>query len=327
VKEVENVDEPIRGSFIERTFLGIALLWTLLVSVFLVFTIDQEKKQMTDVALTQAKSCFELIVATRAWNASMGGVYAPVSEKIQPNEYLKIPNRDILTTEGEKLTLINPAFMTRLISEISSMTENVSFHITSDKPLRPENGPDKWEKKALLSFKNKGDVVSGWSDEAPPQHFRFMSPLWTDQSCLRCHAEQGYKVGELRGGISVGISAKKILLTYNKKLNFIFLRHALIWLFGLVGIILAFRHASKGEKELIASIGRHKKALIDVRVLKGLVPICSSCKNVRNDKGYWKQIEVFVRENSEAEFSHGICPSCIKKLYPDADSDEKDDDS
>jgi hypothetical protein len=54
-----------------------------------------------------------------------------------------------------------------------------------------------------------------------------------------------------------------------------------------------------------------------IRLLSGLLPICASCKKIRDDKGYWNQIEVYIREHSEAEFSHGICPECEKKLYPD----------
>lgn len=57
----------------------------------------------------------------------------------------------------------------------------------------------------------------------------------------------------------------------------------------------------------------------EIKILKGLLPICAACKNIRDDKGYWKQMESYIREHSEAEFSHGICPECIKKLYPELD--------
>lgn len=60
-----------------------------------------------------------------------------------------------------------------------------------------------------------------------------------------------------------------------------------------------------------------RKALEDVRTLRGIIPICSSCKNVRNDEGYWRQVEAYVRDHTEAEFSHVICPTCMKTLYPD----------
>ena len=60
-------------------------------------------------------------------------------------------------------------------------------------------------------------------------------------------------------------------------------------------------------------------ALSEVKALSGLLPICTSCKKIRDDKGYWNQIELYIRDRSEAEFSHGICPDCAKILYPDMD--------
>ena len=71
---------------------------------------------------------------------------------------------------------------------------------------------------------------------------------------------------------------------------------------------------AEGEKEkLIAEL---RDAFAKVRLLGGLLPICASCKKIRDDKGYWKQIEEYIRAHSEAEFSHGICPDCMQKLYP-----------
>ena len=60
-----------------------------------------------------------------------------------------------------------------------------------------------------------------------------------------------------------------------------------------------------------------QEAVAKVKTLSGFLPICMSCKKIRNDKGYWEQVEVYIRDHSEAEFSHGICPDCMKKLYPD----------
>lgn len=57
-------------------------------------------------------------------------------------------------------------------------------------------------------------------------------------------------------------------------------------------------------------------ALVQVKILSGLLPICASCKKIRDDKGNWHQLEVYIRDHSEARFSHGICPVCAEKLYP-----------
>ncbi len=70
------------------------------------------------------------------------------------------------------------------------------------------------------------------------------------------------------------------------------------------------------EMELRRSNEELQKALREVKVLRGLVPICSSCKKIRNDHGFWQQLEEYIQEHSEAEFSHGLCAPCIKKLYP-----------
>jgi len=74
------------------------------------------------------------------------------------------------------------------------------------------------------------------------------------------------------------------------------------------------RHA---EKDLKQEIAQHKEALDKVKVLSGFLPICASCKQIRDDSGYWNQIETYIKENSDVEFSHSICPDCAEKLYPD----------
>ena len=85
-------------------------------------------------------------------------------------------------------------------------------------------------------------------------------------------------------------------------------------------ILAAFRDSSERrqmEEEREKLIRELKDALANVKTLSGLLPICSSCKKIRDDKGYWNQIESYIRDRSEAEFTHGICPKCAKKLYPD----------
>jgi len=76
------------------------------------------------------------------------------------------------------------------------------------------------------------------------------------------------------------------------------------------------------EKALEEERKRLQQALDEVRTLRGIVPICSSCKSIRNDQGYWEQMEKYIRDRSEAEFSHGICPDCAKILYPEFHGDK-----
>jgi PAS domain S-box-containing protein len=71
------------------------------------------------------------------------------------------------------------------------------------------------------------------------------------------------------------------------------------------------------EQERENLIERLREYIAKIKTLSGLIPICSSCKKVRGDEGYWSQLEIYISEHSDAEFSHGICPECAKKLYPD----------
>ncbi len=94
-----------------------------------------------------------------------------------------------------------------------------------------------------------------------------------------------------------------------------------IWEEGkVIASVTAFRDITlqkELEQERSQLILAYEDALNNIKTLKGLVPICASCKKIRDDKGYWNHIEVYISEHSNAEFSHGICPECAKKLYPD----------
>lgn len=90
------------------------------------------------------------------------------------------------------------------------------------------------------------------------------------------------------------------------------------------GEIIRFVHVSKDvsqrkglEQEREKLIAELQNALAEVKILSGLLPICASCKNIRDDKGYWTQIETYISQHSDAKFTHGVCPECIKTLYPE----------
>jgi DNA-binding NtrC family response regulator len=75
------------------------------------------------------------------------------------------------------------------------------------------------------------------------------------------------------------------------------------------------RQRAEAERERL--IGELQEALAKIKTLRGLLPICAACKKIRDDQGYWTQVEVYVREHTEAEFSHSICPDCAVKFYPE----------
>ena len=131
----------------------IAAVWLITLTTSLIWNIIQDNISTESLALAEAKASYSKDLVYRRWAAMHGGVYVPVTEKTLPNKYLAgIPERDITTESGRKLTLINPAYMTSQVHELGDNQYGIRGHITSLKPIRPENKADDWEKIALLAF-------------------------------------------------------------------------------------------------------------------------------------------------------------------------------
>ncbi len=108
------------------------------------------------------------------------------------------------------------------------------------------------------------------------------------------------------GGFKTDIAAESIALIISALL--------------LIGILYATRIIEseiRAHREKEDIIGKLRSALAEIKTLKGIIPICSSCKKIRDDQGSWNRLELYLSERSDAEFSHGICPDCAARLYPD----------
>ena len=308
-----------RLRLVSSVFFYLTIGWTILLGAMTIWDIKELKERNTSNLTSQARSFYKLIITTRHWNAFHGGVYVPVTETTKPNPYLDVAGRDIVKDNGQKLTLINPAYMTRQLSELSQQTDGVMFNITSLKPIRPGNDPAKWEADLLAGFDQVNTEKYSWfaDRKTGAKSFRYMSALWTQKECLQCHAVQGYKEGDLRGGISVSIPAEQVLVQQSKDITFIYLTHFLLWVLGLIGSYVSHNLIKTGVDERDSLIENLSQSLHEIKTLRGLLPICASCKKIRNDDGAWEVIESYLKEHAEMEFSHGICPDCVRKLYPE----------
>ncbi|MBU0664224.1 MAG: DUF3365 domain-containing protein [Proteobacteria bacterium] len=169
------------------------------------FEMDTRREEKRK-ALTTANAFFQQVVTSRQWNASHGGVYVPITTETQPNRYLPIQGRDLTADNGLKLTKINPSYMTRQIAELAIKNESgIHFHLTSLKPIRPENKATEWEQRWLKSFEQGVREQGEFFEDGESTWFRYMAPLLTGPECLKCHVQQGYKEGDIRGGLSVSL--------------------------------------------------------------------------------------------------------------------------
>ena len=193
------------------TQIGILTAACIVVLVILVafWSLTMKQNEMIrNTTYLSAQAYFESIVLTRRWNASHGGVYVFKKEGMQSNPYLENP--DITTKDGVVYTKKNPALMTREISAMAKQYGTYQYHITSLNLLNPDNAPDSWERKALQSFESGSKEVTQITELDDKKVYRFMRPLIYEKSCVPCHAKQGYKLGDVRGGISVALPYEEI---------------------------------------------------------------------------------------------------------------------
>lgn len=281
--------------------------------------------QHRQLAVEIGHSFYGAISAMREWNYRQGGVYVRLGPGTNPNSYLKDPLREVETTTGLKLTLINHAQMTRLLAELLADQKGIHLHITSLHPLRPENAPDPWERHALELFEQGREEESTVVREGNGSTFRYMAPLKTNDSCIPCHNTPQDLSNVVRGGISIAFSYDWFMRSIADERQRILAVHAAFLVLGL-GLIMV-----TGQR-LMMSIHALQESLATIKRLEGFLPICAQCKKIRIDGGdqrrqdSWVSIESYIEARTDAEFTHGLCPACTRQLYPQlfADRDPRD---
>lgn len=307
---------PRAGQPVVRTrnyFIVLFVLFALLTGLSLYQEIRTIRQDRFRLAAATGRALFRTIVATRTWNAYHGGVYVPVTEATPPNPYLDVPDRDVLTTGGLKLTKVNPAFMTRLVADVLSR-EGFAVHITNLKTLRPGNEPSEWERAALERFVRGGAPEHAVLGPRGGRVFHYMEPLKAEESCLKCHGAQGYRVGDNLGGISVAFP-----FTPYEESAAAAVRKSVFTHILFPGIVLAVLFFF--GRRIVLLVGSLKEAQGEIRTLEGILPICSHCKKIRRegadptDPSGWIPVDAYISDRSDAMFSHGICPDCLGKHY------------
>lgn len=231
------------------------ITWTILIASFATWNIYQTHKETIEKARIEARTIFEHNLAYRRWNTMHGGVYAPVTEKNQPNPYLVVPNRDVNTTDGRQLTMINPFRMTKqaydLLKEQSPLpTINRTVSLN---PLNPDNAADEWEEKAMKSFEKGIQELSEITTIKNKPYLRLIQPYITNEGCLKCHGFQGYKTGDIRGGMSIAVPMKPYYKSEMKTRNIMIITHLLLWLAGMAGIFMFSKNIQKQQDKISES--------------------------------------------------------------------------
>ena len=194
---------------IYKTFMvSISLTIIAALSGIFFITTARTRQLIDEENVIRARTLFNSIILTRKWNANHDGVYVEKKNGAKPNSYLD--RAEIKTIDGKVYVKRNPAQMTREISEYSEKEGLFKFHITSLNLLNPANKPDDFETRALFLFERGTKEFSITEKKNNITYFRYMAPLYVEEECLQCHSNQGYKIGEVRGGISVTFDIENI---------------------------------------------------------------------------------------------------------------------
>jgi two-component sensor histidine kinase len=252
----------ITDNNVRRFVIAVMVFWSAAVGASLAWQVHEERLQIIGLARNEASAYLMKDIAFRHWAAGHGGVYVPITERTQPTPALShIPERDIETPSGKKLTLLNPAYMVRQLIEEHPVAFGVKGRIVSRNPFRMQNLPDQWETEALDAF-DEGDserfeiiIVNGI------EHARLMLPFVAKAMCLDCHETKGFIEGKVGGGLGVTFPITSYLALEAKAVRNYAVAHAGIWAVGIAGILIASRRLRLAHERVLSSL-REKDVLL-----------------------------------------------------------------
>lgn len=204
VKKISN----IRLSLSTKLIIGCSITLILALGISFYYIAHKQEKLIMGQVENEARAIFKQIVITRKWIADHGGIFVEKLPWIKPTPYIK--NAEIIDIQGKRYVKETPAMVTKELSKYAKDKGLYWFHITSLKLTNPENAPDEFEKNALNQFEKAAtkELISIEKIDNS-KYLRYISPLYVEEACLQCHAKQGYKVGDIRGAISVTIPMDK----------------------------------------------------------------------------------------------------------------------
>jgi two-component system, sensor histidine kinase and response regulator len=262
----ETINAP-RFTYLNRTMGAVVFFWTAIVICSVLWNVYNVRLQTLALAEKEAIANFNKDLSFRLWGTKHGGVYVPPTEQTPPNPYLShIPDRDITLPSGKRLTLMNPAYMVRQMMADFYEFYGIKGRITSLKPLNPDNAPDAWEREALTAFERGAKEFFVITEQDGQQNLRLMRPLEVKAGCLKCHAQQGYKESDIRGGVGVLVPMAPYLILEKKATERLILSHLVIWLLGSTVLAIVYcwgkrfiLEQGKSEEALLQSEGRFRR--------------------------------------------------------------------
>jgi two-component system, sensor histidine kinase and response regulator len=248
MKRIGRTEQHTEGS--RRDLQALVVIWSILILAIFVWEFMEIHRASKDLAANVARAYLDKDHAFRRWGASHGGVYVNVDARTQPSAFLKhVPERDVQTPLGKRLTLMSPASMVRQLQEDFSREYGVKGHIVGLKDFAPENAPDPWEAEALQKFQRGATEMFEFADINGEPHLRFMRPMRTERKCVSCHRSSGLVGGDILGGVGLSLPLGKFLEDERRQVMAMALSHGTAFAVGIAGIFLGMRRSRQREHE------------------------------------------------------------------------------
>ncbi|MDO8453052.1 MAG: EAL domain-containing protein [Sulfurimonas sp.] len=231
------------------------ILWSIINVFFAWWNVELEKKSTINDVTNIVRSNFDKDMAYRKWASSHGGVYVEPTEKTPPSPWMAhLEERDIVTTKGKKLTLMNPAYMLREMMQDYSDLYGLKGRIVGIVYLNKNNKADEWEANAIRSFDKGTKEIMEFTGSGDDEYLRLMKPMFMEQDCQKCHAHLGFANGSVRGGVSISLPMKTYRESESEFINSIILTYSIVWFLGTLAIIIvsinAFRYLKRRDSDL-----------------------------------------------------------------------------
>ena len=238
----------------------VTAVWTFVVIGSLAWALYQDQSQHMAAAYKEAQANLDKDLTLRRWATDHGGVYVPITETQKSVPWLDhVPGRDVTTSDGRTLTLLNPATVVRQMMDRYSADYGIRGRIIGLKYLNPANAPDPWEKAQLEAFERRERTQVWEIGEIDGQpYLRHLRAMFMEPGCEKCHAILGYRLGDLRGATGLNLPLAAHYQQINEARVVLGATHGMIWLLGVGGIAVSSRMLRRREEEL-----RQSQSIID----------------------------------------------------------------
>jgi diguanylate cyclase (GGDEF)-like protein len=260
-KEKKNIFINCLGS---RKFWGIPLLvWALLAFLSLLWNLYSLRQNTLNAFKYEANTLAGVALSTIMWTSQHDRVYVPLTEWIPMEPFFAdLPDREVVTTDGLRLTQVSHALISRQIAEQALLHgwEQKSIRMTSLQPLNPVNAPDDWEKDALKSFNNEQTEKFTLIEDESGLQLKYMIPLRAKAECLDCHVD--HREGDLLGGLSISEQASTRIAMIKPQVISITATHAGIFVIVAAVMLFLLSYIRRQWLNLDQLNGEQKKMLI-----------------------------------------------------------------